>query len=541
MGFPSKQDDHQSVPEPEYPPRQPISDGSTEKWGDEKVGRWNQGVNGQAGYDYKNQASDDSHQSKGWDIVELGAGALRKTSYLLDAVASSVTATTRKDNSINKPLAPVTYYALDLSKPELERTLDQLETANSEKYNGKIQVKGLWGDYERGIEFVRTGGLENTHEPEPAVIRRKSDYFTQNGHLTGTPGSVANTANTKTEEGTRSARPSPSPLLLPRTTHQHSRAMSTPRRRTSMSSLNAFSLDDGPCVELQWGDEGENEKEPNGDGQGPKTIRGVKHCDTALDPVRWKDTEFKSDLLQMLRKLRIPLWSSNNVQLHNVNLLKVSGALTNAVFFCSYNATEHAIEPTMSPMLTPKIPGIESLSSSMHADSIPPTLLVRVYGPSTGTLIARDEELRILHTLSTDYGLGPRIEGTFANGRVEQFFPSHALHPNDLRDPATSQNIARRMRELHSVDVDALGFEDRGEPTVWQRIPEWYNLALEASKKLEDTEEGRKWLKKFDLKRLKSEYEHYIKFVDTQEIGKGRVFCRRSCPMSRIISQKSIV
>jgi len=38
-----------------------------EKWGDDKVGRWNGGVNGEEGLDGEKKG-------KGWDIVELGAG-----------------------------------------------------------------------------------------------------------------------------------------------------------------------------------------------------------------------------------------------------------------------------------------------------------------------------------------------------------------------------------------------------------------------------------------------------------------------------------
>jgi len=183
----------------------------------------------------------------------------------------------------------------------------------------------------------------------------------------------------------------------------------------------------------------------------------------------------------------------------------------------------------MSPMLTPRIPGLESIQPG-GSDTSPPTLLIRVYGPSTGTLIERDEELRVLHTLSADYGLGPRIEGTFFNGRVEQFFPSHALTPKHLRDPETSLLIARRMRELHSVDLDALGFEDRTEPTVWQRIREWVPLATKAAGLLEGIPDGDEWLKKFGLDRLGDELEKYIQWVNAQDgKGKARVFCRAYC------------
>lgn len=178
----------------------------------------------------------------------------------------------------------------------------------------------------------------------------------------------------------------------------------------------------------------------------------------------------------------------------------------------------------MSPMLTPKIPGMATLPS----DVIPPTLLVRIYGPSTSTLIARDEELRVLHTLSSDYGLGPRIEGTFQNGRVEQFFNSKALTAPELRDLETSRMIARRMRELHSVDLNVLGFEEREEPTVWQRIKEWYPLAVQAASGLRNAGRWNEWFGKFGLDKVGEEVEEYMTWVNAQsEKGQGRVFCRK--------------
>lgn len=180
----------------------------------------------------------------------------------------------------------------------------------------------------------------------------------------------------------------------------------------------------------------------------------------------------------------------------------------------------------MSPMLTPKLPG-QIGQDYLNPEANPPTLLIRVYGPSTGSLIARDEELRILHTLSSVYGLGPRIEGTFSNGRVEQFFPSRALTPPELRDHDSSKLIARRMRELHSVDLDVLGFETREEPTVWQRIKEWLPLAKKSLEGLKEMKGWEKWVEEIDVDALGEEIEEYMKWVDKHDgKGQGRIFCR---------------
>jgi hypothetical protein len=275
--------------------------------------------------------------------------SLRKTSHFLSALASSVL-----PSSPSSP-PPVTYHALDLSHPELVRTLDSLEETNKELFRGKIAVKGLWGDYERGIEFVKRGGLaggdgmqggeeevevevndkqEETRPGNPP--REKSDYFGNSngvagvaaqesrGRITESPAPVTPTTATSTTtsftqlaedaastlsqqqlQQRRSSRPLASPLLLPRTTHQLSRSQSGPRRRTSMSSLNSFSLDDGPLVELQEDHsdaETTRSETSGGAGAGPK-VKGVRHAGVSLDPVGWKRDGFKEDILDMLRKL----------------------------------------------------------------------------------------------------------------------------------------------------------------------------------------------------------------------------------------------
>ncbi|GAA6043060.1 hypothetical protein JCM8097_005141 [Rhodosporidiobolus ruineniae] len=85
-----------------------------------------------------------------------------------------------------------------------------------------------------------------------------------------------------------------------------------------------------------------------------------------------------------------------------------------------------------------------------------PTLLLRIYGPQTGSLISRRNELHILHTLSSQYGISAHVLGTFANGRVEEYFNSRPLTKEEMRDPRVSRWIGRRMRELHSVELEQM-------------------------------------------------------------------------------------
>ena len=68
--------------------------------------------------------------------------------------------------------------------------------------------------------------------------------------------------------------------------------------------------------------------------------------------------------------------------------------------------------------------------------------------------------------------IGPKMLGTFTNGRFEQFFNARTLTAEDLRIPETSKQIAKRMRELHD-GIELLKSErDRG-PFIWQNWDKW--------------------------------------------------------------------
>ena len=55
---------------------------------------------------------------------------------------------------------PITYYALDLNKPELERTLSELAASDvGNQLQGKVATKGMWGTYDGGLKFIQEGGL----------------------------------------------------------------------------------------------------------------------------------------------------------------------------------------------------------------------------------------------------------------------------------------------------------------------------------------------------------------------------------------------
>ncbi|POW00436.1 hypothetical protein PSHT_12986 [Puccinia striiformis] len=170
----------------------------------------------------------------------------------------------------------------------------------------------------------------------------------------------------------------------------------------------------------------------------PVHAEGVPRSDTKLSPKNYRTREFGATVFELLRsELKLPGWSNLSDQdKTSIAISKVSGSLTNAVFFVTCSASTQQANQDQEPLA--------------------PTVLLRIYGPSSGTLISRKEELHLLHTLSATYGIGPLLLGTFNNGRVEQFFKSRPLSKEEVREPQISTWIARKMAELHSVDLSTV-------------------------------------------------------------------------------------
>lgn len=164
-------------------------------------------------------------------------------------------------------------------------------------------------------------------------------------------------------------------------------------------------------------------------------------------------TTFKNEIIRLAHTLRLKGW--RRVALDSgdeICVERLSGALTNAVY-----------------VVTP--PENLSESSEHITKKKPPKLLLRIYGPNVENLIDRDIELAILKRLARKR-IGPRLLGTFTNGRFEQYFNAEPLTPELLRDPATSKQIAKRMRELHN-GVDLLEEERDDGPTVFRNWDCW--------------------------------------------------------------------
>ncbi|GAC96727.1 hypothetical protein PHSY_004311 [Pseudozyma hubeiensis SY62] len=144
---------HQEAPKQNsLPPQRGEAASTKERWGDNGVGRHNGGVNAEEGLDGDRAVGAGS-------LVELGAGSLKKTIHLLRAL--------RLLPALSSGGPSVNYYALDLDKAELERTLRDLraqEATSSDQtswtiHGGKVGINGLWATYDAGLAYIGNEGL----------------------------------------------------------------------------------------------------------------------------------------------------------------------------------------------------------------------------------------------------------------------------------------------------------------------------------------------------------------------------------------------
>ena len=82
-----------------------------------------------------------------------------------------------------------------------------------------------------------------------------------------------------------------------------------------------------------------------------------------------------------------------------------------------------------------------------------PSVIVRVYGENTEVLISRESDVKNFAAL-TQNNFGPKLLGTFQNGRIEEFFSgAKTLEPDDMAAPKLSVMIAKELQKMHSLQI----------------------------------------------------------------------------------------
>ncbi|KAI0428256.1 kinase-like domain-containing protein [Xylaria sp. FL1042] len=167
---------------------------------------------------------------------------------------------------------------------------------------------------------------------------------------------------------------------------------------------------------------------------------------------------FKGEVIRLTHTLRLKGW--RRVPLDGgdtISIERLSGALTNAVYVVT--------------------PPEDMIGKAEGGKKNPAKLLLRVYGPHVEHIIDRENELSVLRRLARKK-IGPRLLGTFANGRFEQYLDAVTLTAEDLREPDTSKHIAKRVRELHD-GMELLEEERDGGPAVLKNWDHWLTRVAE--------------------------------------------------------------
>lgn len=201
------------------------------------------------------------------------------------------------------------------------------------------------------------------------------------------------------------------------------------------------------------------------------TAPGAEATENLTSSTRQAWASFKFEIVRLTHTLRIKGWRRVPMEMSNeITVERLSGALTNAVYVVSP-------PDTLPPRPT-------SADGKQPMQRPPPAkLLLRIYGPQVEHLIDRESELQILRRLARKR-IGPRLLGTFSNGRFEEYFHATALTPQDLRTPDTSKQIAKRMRELHE-GIDLLERERDDGAFVWQNWDKWLQRVEDVTKWLD--------------------------------------------------------
>ena len=103
-----------------------------------------------------------------------------------------------------------------------------------------------------------------------------------------------------------------------------------------------------------------------------------------------------------------------------------------------------------------------------------PHVLVRVFGEGGSILIDRERERIIVEQIS-QLGFGPRIAASYAEGRLEEFFPDKAsIESTDMLKLPYRPLIASRLQEMHGLKIVDDYSEGAG---IWRNLADWLRLA----------------------------------------------------------------
>ena len=153
-----------------------------------------------------------------------------------------------------------------------------------------------------------------------------------------------------------------------------------------------------------------------------------------------------------------------------------------------------------------------------------PPILLRLYGDGSDVFFDRETELAVF-TFMSEQGLGPRLLGTFAGGRFEEFLDADSLTRDQMREPDTARAIGRALAKVHCVvqvatTLPNLPSQNPSESSLWPRLRDWNTKAQAIAAKW--TREG-KQLGGIDVSKLFKEVQALTEKL--QRFPSHIVFC----------------
>ncbi|GBF99366.1 hypothetical protein Rsub_12170 [Raphidocelis subcapitata] len=170
-------------------------------------------------------------------------------------------------------------------------------------------------------------------------------------------------------------------------------------------------------------------------------------------------------LLPALRLLPGP-WEG--AQLEDLQVVAMSGALTNLVYRCGL-VRAGAEEAVVLARIHANRGGGDGGGGEKGGGG----------GGRGFDLFDRQREVATFSAVSA-VGLGPQLLLLFANGRFEEFLVEYVtLSAHDLPDPTVSREIAAAMAAFHVRVSEQLGEtrEGGGDVLLWQRLRSWLGIA----------------------------------------------------------------
>ncbi|CAN6609415.1 choline kinase [Trichomonascus vanleenenianus] len=302
------------------------------------------------------------------------------------------------------------------------------------------------------------------------------------------------------------------------------------RRLSNQGAVTFASL---PTTPLSVATGGSSSERTEGEEAGQ--FADVRHVKFFLDN-RLPALYFKQDILRLIHSLKITRWKRVDMAMAaDLQIKRMSGAMTNAIY---------AVEP---PAYLKEVIKAAFASDPKHLLApgktyhhwMPSKVLLRVYGSQVDHLIDRDVELSVLQRLARKE-IGPKLLGTFSNGRFEQFLDAVALTKHELRKPDISAQIAKRMRELHD-NIELLASERDQGPAVWRNLSRWFDRAAIVLNRLEARDPGATArILQSDFASFRAMVAKYRKWITQQyggeeEVRKELVFCHNDAQYGNIL------